>query len=241
MRIVRGKKEITRKNADCAANAPIWLWFMILKKTAVFSVRFLNLVIVVTYQIIDSGDDIVNNFWKTNKIILRETVKDDIDLFVDEHGNYDTDMMQKYDYIDFPRSKEHLSNSITKVNGDNSTDDFAFTIETLNGEKAGYLVTFDCDKRNGTFKYGIFVKEKFKGRKIAADAVNIVLDYYFNELRYNKVNVYIYDYNIPSIKFHEKLGFELEGRLRQMSYSNGKYHDTLYYGMLKSEFSKPTF
>ena len=63
-------------------------------------------------------------------------------------------------------------------------------------------------------------------------------NYYFNELRYNKVNVYIYDYNIPSIEFHKKLGLTKEGRLRQMAYSEGKYHDIIFYGMLKSEFNE---
>ena len=182
----------------------------------------------------------MGNIWSSKKIILKQTTVDDIDLFIDDFGNYDTDMMQRYDFIDFPRSKEHLKSSIEKsVTCDK--DDFSFTIFDINNNKVGYIITFDCDRRNGTFKYGIFIKEQYKGNGYAFDSVKIVLDYYFNELRYNKVNVYIYDYNIPSIKFHEKLGFVPEGRLREMSYSGGKYHDTLYYGMLKSEFNKSSF
>ncbi len=179
----------------------------------------------------------MDNIWSNDKVTLKQTTTDDVDLFVDESGNYDTDMMKRYDYIDFPRSVKYMISSLEK-NESNKSDDFSFTIFTKNNEKAGYLTTFDCDKKNGTFKYGLFIKDSFKGQGYASEAVKIVLNYYFNELRYNKVNVYIYDYNIPSIKFHEKLGFVFEGKLRQMSYSNGEYHDTIYYGMLKSEFNK---
>jgi len=111
-------------------------------------------------------------------------------------------------------------------------------METKEGERAGFVITFDCDRRMGTFKYGLFLLDRFKGMGYGTEAVKIMLNYYFNELRYNKVNVYIYDYNEPSIQFHEKLGFIKEGRLRQMAYSNGKYHDIIFYGMLKDEFDK---
>ncbi|MBE7049568.1 MAG: GNAT family N-acetyltransferase [Ruminococcaceae bacterium] len=182
----------------------------------------------------------MENIWSSNNIILKQTTAEDIDLFIDESGNYDTDLMKNYDYIDFPRSKQYLISSIEKsVSG--QEDNFSFTIHNKSGEKVGYITVFDCDKKNGTFKYGIFIKESFKGRGYASESVKIVLNYYFNELRYNKVNVYIYDFNTPSIRFHEKSGFVFEGRLRQMSYSGGQYHDTLYYGMLKSEFNKSNF
>ncbi len=182
----------------------------------------------------------MKNLWSGSLVTLRQTTPDDIELFIDKSGDYDTDMMQKYDFIDFPRCEKHIVSGIEK-NLINTNDDFSFTIYNNDGEKVGYITTFDCDRRNGTFKYGLFVKDDFKGKGYASQAVSIVLRYYFNELRYNKVNVYIYDYNMPSIKFHEKYGFVFEGRLRQMSYSGGKYHDTLYYGMLKSEFNKANF
>lgn len=179
----------------------------------------------------------MENIWSNDKISLRQTTPEDIELFIDESGNYNTDTMKRFDYIDLPRSKEHLISSIEKtMTGDK--DDFSFTILNKNNEKVGYITVFDCDRRNGTFKYGIFIKDNYKGKGYAFESVKIVLNYYFNELRYNKVNVYIYDYNVPSIKFHEKLGFIFEGRLRQMAYSGGEFHDTIYYGMLKSEFNK---
>lgn len=180
----------------------------------------------------------MKNFWKGQKVRLRAATENDTNLFINGDGDFDTETARRYDYIDFPLSAERIAKKITDYNKEKaSKDDFLFVIETHSHENAGFIITFDCDSRSGTFKYGIFMLEKFKGSGMASEAVKIMLDYYFNELRYNKVNVYIYDYNIPSQKFHEKIGFICEGRLRQMAFSNGTYHDTIFYGLLKDEFN----
>lgn len=179
----------------------------------------------------------MTNIWKGNKIRLRAANKDDGTLFADEKGNMDTETQRRYDYIDFPLANSEFGKRIEKyMIGSEYGHDFMFVIETNEGIPAGFIITFDCDHRMGTFKYGLFLLEKFKGLGYGSEAVKIMLNYYFNELRYNKVNVYIYDYNEPSIKFHEKFGFIKEGRLRQMAYSNGEYHDVIFYGMTKKEF-----
>ena len=179
------------------------------------------------------------NFWKTEKIRLREITAEDTLLFINADGDYDTETAAKYDYMDFPLSKENIAARISGLQSNSkSSDDFTFVIETHSHKPVGRITVFDCDRRNGTFKYGIFILEEYRGGGYASEAVKTMLDYYFNELRYNKSNVYIYDYNEASRKFHEKLGFVEEGRLRQMSYSGGKYHDTVYYGILRDEFNQ---
>ena len=181
----------------------------------------------------------MENIWKGEKVRLRAANENDGFLFADDKGNTDTECMRRYDYIDFPLAAKEFGKRIDKyMQGESFGHDFMFVIEDADGEAVGFVITFDCDSRMGTFKYGLFLTEKAKGKGYGSEAVRLMLNYYFNELRYNKVNVYIYDFNTPSIRFHEKLGFVKEGRLRQMAYSNGTYHDTVFYGMLKDEFNK---
>ena len=40
-----------------------------------------------------------------------------------------------------------------------------------------------------------------------------------------------------SIRLHEKLGFQLEGRLRRMIYTNGQFFDELLFGLTAEEFA----
>jgi RimJ/RimL family protein N-acetyltransferase len=110
-------------------------------------------------------------------------------------------------------------------------------MENVDGEIVGQIVTFDCDKRMGNFKFGLFVLPAYQGGGYAKEAVNIVLDYYFNHLRYHKANVYIYDCNEKSQKFHQSLGFVREGVLRETAFFDGEYHDTVYYGIIDREFN----
>ncbi len=181
----------------------------------------------------------MENFWKGNLMRLRAATGEDTSLFIDENGDFDTETARRYDYIEFPLSNEQISMKLCAYDKEKTNkDDYLFVIETLSHKRAGFIIVFDCDTKNGTFKYGLFLLEEFKGRSLGTEAVKIMLNYYFNELRYNKVNVYIYDYNKPSLKFHEKLGFTKEGQLRQMAYSAGKYHDIIFYGMTKDEFNK---
>lgn len=60
--------------------------------------------------------------------------------------------------------------------------------------------------------------------------------YFFHELRYQKVNAHVYSFNEGSIRLQEQLGFTKEGCLRNMIYTNGKYHDVVIYGLTKQEF-----
>ena len=102
----------------------------------------------------------------------------------------------------------------------------------------GSISTQNCNSRNGTFSYGIDISAEERGNGYATEAIQLVLKYYFEELRYQKVTLPIVSDNHASIHLHEKLGFQQEGRFRRMLYSSGKYIDVLWYGMTMEEYSE---
>lgn len=174
------------------------------------------------------------NLWQGKNIKLRGACEDDYRLY--ENFRRDTDSQKLYEKIEFPINADSIRESIKRAN-ENNGDDFLFVMENVDGEIVGQIVTFDCDKRMGNFKFGLFVLPAYQGKGYAKEAVNIVLDYYFNHLRYHKANVYIYDCNEKSQKFHQSLGFVREGVLRETSFFDGEYHDTVYYGIIDREFN----
>jgi len=139
--------------------------------------------------------------------------------------------------VPFPKSTEAQKAWVERKALQKPDEDiYEFAIESLQGEFAGKLNTHSCDKRNGTFKYGLAITREQWGKGYAKEAITLVLRYYFEELRYQKVTAHVYDFNPGSIRLHESLGFVLEGRLRNMVYSAGKYHDELVYGMTVEEY-----
>jgi RimJ/RimL family protein N-acetyltransferase len=118
-------------------------------------------------------------------------------------------------------------------------DCFFFEIETMDtGQLVGSIATHHCDARAGTLEYGISISEEHRNRGYASDAICLVLRYYFLERRYQKCNIGVYSFNDASLGLHERLGFQPEGRQRRSTYTGGKYHDLLWYGMTIEEFTE---
>jgi RimJ/RimL family protein N-acetyltransferase len=91
--------------------------------------------------------------------------------------------------------------------------------------------------RERFFRYGIQIDEAYRKKGYAAEALVIVLDYYFNELNYQKCCPTAYEFNKRSQAFHERFGFVKEGVLRNEVFTRGKYYSMVYYGLLRDEFN----
>jgi len=62
------------------------------------------------------------------------------------------------------------------------------------------------------------------------------LNYYFDELRFNKLMCEVLLYNDKVIKLHEKFGFRREGYLRQHILKDKIYYDVVSLAILKTEW-----
>ena len=181
----------------------------------------------------------MSNFWQGSSIKLRAFEEKDLEKYINDRVNPDSIREWYEDYIQFPSSEEDVKEYTERFNSSlKGNDKKLFIIETLYGEYAGEISIWHTDRRNGVIKYGIFLDNKMRGKGYAKEALIIVLDFYFNELNYNKAQPDAYSFNSNSHKFHEKFGFVLEGVLRNQIYTRGDYHNLHCYGMLKSEFNK---
>lgn len=177
------------------------------------------------------------SIWEGAKVRLRAVEPEDWEQFF--AWDQDSETARRAYFIPFPRSavatRQWAEVSANEVPVD---DAYRLAIETLEGELVGTLNTNNCDRRQGTFSYGIAIGAEFRRQGYAAEAITLVLRYYFRELGYQKVNVQVYDFNEPSIRLHESLGFQREGQLRRMIYTGGTYHDDLLYGLTAEEFAE---
>lgn len=150
----------------------------------------------------------------------------------------DDDQARRLYAVPFPRSQAAMRRwaeheALRQADG----DDFRFVIEDKAGEIVGNITTHQCDRRVGSLAYGISVLRQERGKGYAADAIALVLRYYFRELRYQKATVGVYSFNAPSIRLHQKLGFRQEGRLRRTVFTDGRFHDELRFGLTAEEFA----
>ena len=148
----------------------------------------------------------------------------------------DTDIGRTLYEIPFPMPPLDEAGARAREIKPHEGENFPFTIEMLDGQVVGAIHIHDCNMRFGTFMYGISVFPDQQRKGYASEAIRLVLRYYFDERRYQKCTIEAYSFNEASIRLHEGLGFTLEGRLRRMVYSEGKFHDVSCYGMTSEEF-----
>lgn len=179
----------------------------------------------------------LDNLFEGEKVRLRAVEVTDWEFF---YGLDDltTDFGRTTDEVWFPSSRESVRTwTEEQAKAKSDGDRFRFQIEALaTSELVGTLNTHTLNPRVGTFMYGIAIAPQHQRQGYAAEAITLVLNFYFSERRYQKVNAEVYSFNTPSIRLHERLGFTLEGRLRRMVYTGGEFHDALIYGMTREEF-----
>jgi RimJ/RimL family protein N-acetyltransferase len=176
------------------------------------------------------------SFWHGERIRLRGIEPEDAETFY--HWNFDSETARVVDYLWPPSSLAGTRAWTQRMATQEIKDDIIHcVIEDHQGNLAGLINSHSTNRRTGTFGYGIAVGDQYRGRGYASEAIILFLRYFFEELRYQKATVTVYECNPPSIALHEKLGFQLEGRVRRMVYTGGRYYDEFLYGMTCEEFA----
>ena len=115
-----------------------------------------------------------------------------------------------------------------------------WTITTSNGEHIGCISLAMINREHRRAVFGIFIGEpKYWGQGYGTAAGRLVINYGFRRLRLHRIYLHVYAYNIPGVKSYRKLGFQMEGRLRDHLYRGRYFHDILVMGLLRSEFLRP--
>jgi RimJ/RimL family protein N-acetyltransferase len=89
--------------------------------------------------------------------------------------------------------------------------------------------------RNADFSIYIGDSIAYIDRKFAPDAGSVLLQYGFNELNLHRVYAEVFDFDNPKQGLMKKLGFRLEGTHRETHWSDGKWNNSLMYGILKND------
>jgi RimJ/RimL family protein N-acetyltransferase len=175
------------------------------------------------------------NFWQTNTIRLRAIEPTDAETFY--RWNLDSERARNLDFVWPPSSLASVQAwaeeaSKQKMDGDH----FHWVIETPNQTPVGTISTHDCNPHTGTLSYGVDIEEAHRGKGYAGQAIWLVLRWYFDELRYQKVTVQVHANNPASMRLHDKLGFQREGVIRRAMFECGQYTDVVYFDLTVEEF-----
>lgn len=104
------------------------------------------------------------------------------------------------------------------------------------GEFTGMISYHPIDWANRKTEIGYWLGAQFQGRGLMTKACRALVDYAFNELHLNKVEIRCAIGNERSRAIPQRLGFLQEGISRQAEWLYNHYVDLVLYGMLADEW-----
>ncbi|CAH0117918.1 MULTISPECIES: GNAT family N-acetyltransferase [unclassified Paenibacillus] len=105
------------------------------------------------------------------------------------------------------------------------------------GRLAGCIGFHRIDWTNRKTSIGYWLDEQAQGKGIMADSCRRLLDYAFEELNLNRVEIRAGVGNAKSRAIPERLGFQLEGVCRQEEWVNDRFVDHAVYAMLADDWN----
>jgi len=110
-------------------------------------------------------------------------------------------------------------------------------IESSEGMPLGVIGLVNIDRKNLTAEIVIVVGEKdYWGKGVMLEAESLLIHRAFTELQLEKIWGQTRVENIASLVTMKKLGFKIEGTLRQEKIIDGRRVDIMHMGLLRDEF-----
>ncbi len=104
-----------------------------------------------------------------------------------------------------------------------------------NGKLIGGIGMHLWDQRLRKAQMGYWIVKAEEGKGLLSLCAKVFLDYLFDQLQLNKVELQYLPGNNRSGAVAERLGFTVEGVMRDSFLMNGAFHDLVIAGLLKRE------
>lgn len=94
----------------------------------------------------------------------------------------------------------------------------------------------NLDQVNKKAEIGYWIDGEYEGKGIITAACRALITYAFQDLELNRVAICAAAGNHKSRAIPERLGFQEERTAREGIFIKGKFHDLVYYSLLKREW-----
>lgn len=108
---------------------------------------------------------------------------------------------------------------------------------TTHEEICGLVSYYYEDEQKNWLEMGIVLHQPNSWNKsVGTRALSLWIDHLFNHLPLIRVGLTTWSGNTRMIRVAEKLGMQIEGRIRKVRFYNGKHYDSIRMGMLREEW-----
>lgn len=172
-----------------------------------------------------------NSFLIGEKIYLRSLLPEDAE------GNYrkwfnDKEVTKYMVNGTFPMTHNNIAEWIKHSN--ESKNDLILAICDKNSEKhIGNIGIHRIDWISRSGEYGIIIGEKdYWGKGCASEASKLIINYVFGYFDLHKIWLGVFSEHHAAIALYKKLGFNIEGEIKDAIFKNFVYHNKTLMGLI---------
>lgn len=112
------------------------------------------------------------------------------------------------------------------------------TAGTWREDRFAGVIGVDLNHKTPTGELGYWLCAECQGRGLITRTVGALLPYLFQDRKLNRVEIRCASENVRSCAIPKRLGFRLEGTLRQVEHVDGRWVDHHLFALLRSEWLK---
>jgi RimJ/RimL family protein N-acetyltransferase len=174
------------------------------------------------------------------RVRLRPVEKDDLPRFVKWFGDPE---LRSYLAAHLPLGQVQEERWFERNLGQGSEQTWAIEAEPADAVgpwvHIGSCGYHEVEWRHRVGTVGILIGARdYWGKGYGTDAMQTLVAWGFYTLNLNRVQLHVYSDNERAIRSYQKVGFLIEGRLRQANYYNGAYRDTIVMGVLREDWQR---
>ena len=80
--------------------------------------------------------------------------------------------------------------------------------------------------------------KKFWGKGVGEEATRLMVEYGFFRLNLHRIGLGVFEEHESAVRCYQKVGFKVEGCLREQLFQDGEYKNHLWMGVLRSEYQQ---
>ncbi len=109
----------------------------------------------------------------------------------------------------------------------------ALIVETLDGDTCGLVLLSCIAGIDRSCELGIFLEPAYRRQGIGTDVIETITDVLLTQWNFHRVTAKSEEHNDAAHALFARLGYVLEGRLREARFFDGAWHDVLIFGKLR--------
>lgn len=174
--------------------------------------------------------------YKDKELTIRQIYEEDLPKLWELIYKEDAPEWKKWDAPYFPHKSVPFEKFMEKIAHTWIKQD-DFWVVTMNEVVCGIVSYYFEDEQSKWLEIGIVIHESDRwNRGIGTRALNLWIEHIFRTLPNVRVGLTTWSGNKRMIRVGEKLGMQMEARIRKVRFYEGNYYDSIRMGILREEW-----